>query len=343
VQAVILAGGRGQRLHPLTAHVPKPLVPLLGRPLLGHLLDHLHRRGVDEAFVTAGYLGSAITDFVQAGPQPLPVHVVQEDAVRGTAGAVADLLPALRSPFLVVSGDSVIDLDLETLELVHRSSRAEATICTAPLADRLRFGVIAAHGARVEGFVEKPGLGELLPDVVVSTGCYLLERSALADVPATGAADFARDVFPQLLRRGAWLAVAPGLRYWRDIGTPEAFRDIHLDALAGHWPWAAPPANTAAHLARGAAIVGPAVFGSGVTVGTGARLLGPLYVGDGVTIAAGATVARSVLLAGSRVGAHAEVVDAVVDVRASVPSGAAVSGSILGRAPWRPRQARVPA
>lgn len=341
MQAVVLAGGRGQRLHPLTADVPKPLVPVMGSPLLGQLLDHLQRRGVDEAFVTAGYLGSAIVDFLQATPQRMPVHVVQEDTVRGTAGAVADLLPALHAPFLVVSGDSVIDLALDTMVAVHRATLAEVTIGAAPLVERLRFGVIAAHGSRVQGFVEKPALDELMPEAVVNTGCYLLERSALADVPAHGAVDFARDIFPKLLLRGGRIAVAPGLRYWRDIGTADAFRDIHLDAVTGDWPWGLPHSLVPAHLARSAEVLGPVVYGREVTVAAGARLQGPLYVGDGVAIGVGAKVARSVLLAGSRVGAHAEVNDAVVDTHGSVPAGAAVSGAILGRTHHRPTAVRT--
>ncbi len=334
MQAVVLAGGRGQRLHPLTARTPKPLVPVLGRPLLGHLLLHLHSRGVEEAFVTAGYMGAAIAEFVRSARLPLRVQVVQEGSVRGTAGAVADLLPELRTPFLVVSGDSVLDLDLNALVAAHRAALADATICAAPPAGRLRFGVIAAHGGRVDGFVEKPGLDELLPGLVVSTGCYLLERAALAESPAHGPVDFAQDVFPRLLHRGARLAVAPGLRYWRDIGTAEAYRDIHLEAISGQWPWSAAPPGAPARLGAGAEVVGPAVFGQGVTIGPRARLLGPVYVGDGASVGAGATVARSVLLGGSRVGAHAEVVDAVLD--AAVASGAAVSGAIVGRTDWLP-------
>ena len=342
MQAVVLAGGRGERLHPLTSRLPKPLVPVLGRPLLGQLLAHLHRRGVTEAFVTAGYLGAAITEHLRAEPPPLPVHVVQEETVRGTAGAVADLLPRLGSPFLVVPGDAVLDLDLEGLREIHREALAEATICSAAPAGRLRFGVVAARGARVEGFVEKPELGELLPDVAVSTGCYLLERSALEGAAAHGAVDFARDVFPRLLLRGAPVAVAPGVQHWRDIGTPESYRDVHLEAVAGPWPWDRPDAGAPARLGPGAAMVGPAVFGRGVTVGAGARLLGPLYLGDGASVGPGATVARSVLLPGSSVGAHAEVADAVLDAGARVQAGASVTGAIVGRTGWMPPHPHVP-
>lgn len=331
MQAVVLAGGRGQRLHPLTTRVPKPLIPVMGRPLLGHLLDHLENRGIDEVFVTAGYLGSEIVRFLDAAPRLLPVHVVQEPAVRGTAGAVADLLPALRGPFLVISGDAVVDLDVARLRAAHTSSLAIATICAAPPQDRVRFGVIATHGSLVETFVEKPALEDLLPGLVVNTGCYLLEPEALEGVAAHGAVDFARDVFPRLLLQGARVATAPGLRYWRDIGTAEAFRDIHLEAASGSWPWSASDRAAPPHLGRDASVIGPAIFGSGVTLGTGARLLGPVYVGDRVSIGAHARVARSVLLAHSRIGTHAEVEGTVVDCGSAVACGTAVSGALISR------------
>lgn len=342
MEAVVLAEDRGVGLHPLAAAVPVALVPILGRPLLGRLLTALHASGVTEAFVVAGSYANAIADFLRTHTAPMPVHVVRATAQRGGAGAVADLLPHLRGPFLVVEGKALLDLDLDMLETSHRMALAQGTLATASVSGRLRHGVVTARGARVEALREAPPLLELAPDTFLDSGCYLLERRALADVPTHGVVDFARDVFPRLLEQGARLAAAPALRYWRDAATPEAYLEIHLDALGGDWPWE-PLASMQPDLGPGAQIVGPVVCGRRVSLGPEARLVGPAYCADGVVIGPGAHVTRSVLLEGGRIGAHADISDIVVDAHAVVPAGAAAGGGILGRRRWPARPAQAAA
>ncbi len=342
MQAVVLAEDRGVGLHPLAAAVPAALAPILGRPLLERLLAALRTSGVTEAFVLAEAHATAIADFLRANAAPLPVHVVRGTSPRGGAGAVADLLPHLRGPLLVVQGQALLDLDLDMLIASHRLALAQATLATASVSGRLRHGVVTARGARVEALREAPPLWELAPDTFLDTGCYLLERHALADVPVHGVVDFARDVFPRLLAQGTRLAAAPALRYWRDAATPEAYLALHLDALGGEWPWEV-PASGHADLGLGAEIVGPVVCGRRVSLGPQARVVGPAYCADGVVIGPGAQVTRSVVLDGARVGAHAEIRDIVVDAHAVVPGGAAAGGAVLGRRRWPARPAQTAA
>lgn len=383
LQAVVMAGGKGQRLRPLTLGRPKPLVPLFGRPLLGYLLSHLRERGIGEVFVTAGHLGEQIAGYLAALAPGFPVHCSIESCPRGTAGAVADLLPRLGSPFLVVSGDAVLDLDVAALRAVHERDGNLVTICLAPPSERLRFGTVALAGARVRGFVEKPPLAEVLPGVSINTGCYLLDRQALEGVGpadaggsedlgrrragggegrgesqgtaaaqgaggdeatpwgasqtrAGGPLDFALDVFPELLRRGAPLGAVAAARYWRDIGTLEAYREAHFDGLTGRLPWALPEplghgrGDDQPEISPGARLEGTVHVGRGVRVETGARVVGPAVLGTGCRIGRGAEVSRSLLLDGCRVGAWAVVADSVVDVDSAVAPGAHVVGAGIG-------------
>lgn len=333
MQAVILAGGRGERLRPLTARLPKPLVPFFDRPLLGLLLDHLALQGVDEAFVAAGYLAGHIARFAEHPRRGIHVRVLEEEQVLGTAGAVAALAPQLRAPFLVVSGDAVLDLDLRSLLAAHRATGAVATLCTAPPGDRLRFGVAQLAGGRVLGFSEKPALAEVAPGLAVNAGCYLLEREALEAAAGLDAPDFGRDVFPALLHAGATVGAVAALRFWRDIGTPLAYREAQLDALRGEWPWEAPDSATPFYLGGGAELRGQVHLAPGVHIGRNARLEGPCYLGAGATVGDGAVVARSVLLPGAEIGPGARLHECVVDAQVLVPAGLALVGALIGEAP----------
>lgn len=351
MQAVILAGGQGTRLLPLTLHTPKPLLPIAGRPLLSYLLRHLKSQGVDEIFITGGYLGHALEDFVRRDGTSSPVHVVREATVRGTAGAVADLAPRLRSPFLVVSGDAVLAIDVKALAAAHQRAGGPATLGVMAPVEQLRFGIVDVADGRVRRFVEKPRLDELVPGLWVNSGVYLLDREALAGVAAQGPVDFARDVFPGLKAAGHPLGAAAALRFWRDVGTAESFRDAHFEALTGKWPWPAPPPGAPAVTGAQVVIEGPVAFGEDVVVGPGTRITGPAYIGSGVRLGPRTEVTRSVLLAGSRTAGSCSVQDAVVDSGVLVPGGLAVRGAIVGqtreahggRQPLGRRARRVPA
>jgi mannose-1-phosphate guanylyltransferase/phosphomannomutase len=335
MQVVVLAGGRGERLDPLTAHRPKPLLPVLGRPMLGRLLDDLAVQPcVDEVLVTTGYLGSLIADYVDALPQTVRVRTVRESEPRGTAGAVVDLLPQLRSPFAVVSGDALVELDLQAMLEAHTALRAAATLCVAPAGERLRFGIVRVGGGRVAGFLEKPRMVEVMPSGFISTGCYVLSTDAMHGLPASGPVDFARDVFPRLMSQGRPVAAVEAATTWSDLGTLESFRDAHLDAVRRGMP-GVPTRDVPPVWARSLGVVaeGPIHVGPRCRIGAGAHLVGPLYIGADCTVGARARVERSVLLDGCRLEPDAWLRDSVVDGGASVSGGCAIRSAIVGCPP----------
>ena len=337
LQAVVMAGGRGERLQPLTASRPKPLVPFFGKPLLGYLLAHLTALGVDEIFVTAGYLGRQVAAFTERANVGVPVHCTLEERPRGTAGAVMDLLPRLRQRFLVVSGDALMDLDLPALLACHRQDRNVATICLAPPGERLRFGTVDCRNRRVTAFREKPEISDLLPGSGVNAGSYLLEREALHGLDASRPLDFANDVLPALLQSGARLGALPTMRYWRDLGTLQSYRDAHFEGLRGQLPdgWV-PEGLRVDHDAPG----GPVALGPGVEVARDARIEGPAVLGAGCRLAPGARVTRSLLLGECRVGAGTWVADSVLDGGTTVPARRRIVGAGLagGQPPLRLRR-----
>lgn len=339
LQAVVMAGGRGDRLQPLTARRPKPLVPFFGLPLLGYLLAHLTNLGVDEIFVTAGYLGHQVATFTEAVEVGVPVHCTLEDRPRGTAGAVLDLLPRLRQRFLVVSGDALMDLDLPALLACHRQDGNVATICLAPPGERLRFGSVDCRNRRVTAFREKPEIAELLPGSGVNAGCYLLEREVLEGLGADRPLDFANDVLPGLLHRGERLGAVPTMRYWRDLGTLQAYRDAHFEGLRGELPDGWMPKDLRVDQTASG---GPVALGPGVELGPGARIEGPAILGPGCRLGADARVTRSLLLGECHVGAGTWVSDSVLDGGTTVPARRRIVGAGLagGRTPLRLRRQR---
>jgi mannose-1-phosphate guanylyltransferase/phosphomannomutase len=331
MKAVIIAGGRGERLRPLTQDRPKPLVPVAGKPLLFYLLERLRGWGIDEVAITTGYLGERLRAAVGDGsPWGLGVRYAEEPSPRGTAGGVRDLLPFLDSTFLVVSGDALCELDVARMLAIHRAGGNIATLCLAPPESALRFGLVRTHGARVHSFTEKPSLERLLPGAGINTGIYLLEPSTLESVPGEGMVDFAKDVFPGLLRAGHSIGAVYATTYWRDVGTLAAYREVHAEALTGSWPWPRPSGGPAI-VAPSARIHGPVHLGAGTRIGEDASLEGPCFIGAGCRVGSRATVRNSVLLDGARAGTGSSVIDSVLCEGAVASPGSVLVGAAIAR------------
>lgn len=337
MQVVVLAGGRGRRLHPLTGRRPKPMLPVLGRPLLGQLLAHLGRQPiVDEIIVATGYLGDVIDAYIDGHvgdlDLPVPVRAVREPAPRGTAGAVAALLPALRAPFAVVSAGMVTDLDLAAMAEAHARLRAVATICVMPPSARTRFGLVEAPAGRVTTFLERPTLQRLQPSALVNGGSYILEPRALDRWGSGAVLDFDHDVLPRLVEEGQVVGTASAARFWMDVGTADGYRHAHFDALAGRWPWPVPASDEPVLVSSPIDVTGPVHFGRNVVIGPHVRLVGPLSIGSDVMIGPDAEVTRSVLLDGSSIGAGSWVHEAVIDEGMVLPRASAAAGGVVGYA-----------
>jgi mannose-1-phosphate guanylyltransferase len=309
VKAIVLAGGEGTRLRPLTWTTPKPLLPIVNRPFLEHQLAWLAGHGVTEVVLSLGYKSDA---FAGRSFSDLPVLVAAEPEPLGTAGAIRFAAEAggVTTRFLVCNGDVLTDLDVTALVRFHEEREAEATIALTQVEDPSAFGVVPTDGdGRVLRFVEKPPPGEA-PTDWINAGTYVLEPSVLDDIPSGRAVSIERETFPGLLDRQGRLFALPSPAYWLDIGTPAKYLEANADRLE-----------------RGG---GLSLIGPGASVAAGAAVDASV-LGAGAIVEAGAKVLRSVLFDGARVAAGAEVTDSVLAAGATVEAGAAVSGvSIVG-------------
>jgi mannose-1-phosphate guanylyltransferase len=328
MRAVVLVGGFGTRLRPLTYTTPKPLLPVGHRPILEHVLANLARGGVTEAVLSLGFkpdaFRAAYPDGTCAG---VALRYAVEDEPLDTAGAIrfAAHEAGLEGESIVaVNGDVLTDLDVGELVAFHRSRGGEGTIHLTPVADPSAFGVVPTDArGRVTAFIEKPPR-ESAPTNLINAGTYVLEPAALARIPAGGPASIERQTFPAMVADGTLFALATD-DYWLDAGRPEQYLQANLDLLDGRRRGAAiDPLGPGASVARGAT-VHRAVIGAASNVGPDARVSDSVLL-PGAVIGAGAAVERSILGAGVGVGAGAVVTDAVVGDGEQIEAGAALDG-----------------
>lgn len=322
MKAVIMAGGEGTRLRPLTCDRPKPLVPVLGVPVMRHGIELLKKHGITEIYVTLQYLpAEIIRAFGDGSSMGVRLSYFTEDAPLGTAGSVKNAVGGLNEDFLVISGDALTDIDLTEVIRFHKEKKAEVTLVLSEVERPLAYGiVITAPDGRVERFLEKPDWNEVYSNTA-NTGIYVLSSSVLQDIPSGEFCDFAKDVFPKILeqRRALYGYTASG--YWCDIGDIESYLRCHRDALDGKVEL---PLMCAAK-AEGV------YMEEGVSVGENALLEPPVYLCKGCRIENGAYVGpysvigkNSALLGGSSVK-HGVLME---DVHLS--GKAAVRGALLG-------------
>jgi mannose-1-phosphate guanylyltransferase len=331
VKAVVLVGGEGTRLRPLTETIPKPLLPFMNRPFLDHVLDHLAEHGVDEVICSSPYLEAVFHGFLESRAGRVPsVRWITEAEPLGTAGAIAGAIAGVREldgTFLALNGDILTDMDLVALVEFHRGRDAVATIALHGVEDARPFGLVEAEpDGRVVAFREKPV--EPIPGAI-NAGVYVLEAEALSAVPAGRMVSIERETYPDLIAGGrpVYAVVAPG--YWLDLGTPEAYLRAHVDALDGRiaeYRGVARPFLADGALVETGAVVGPhVVMGAGAVVAAGAEV-DRCVLHQGATVGGGSRVASSILGPGASVGPDADVRDAVLAERARVGAGARLQG-----------------
>lgn len=318
MQAVILAGGEGTRLRPLTTHVPKPALPLAGRPFLTYTLDWLARHGIGEAILSCGFLSDRVEAVLGEHHDGVRLRYVREVEPLGTAGPVklADETGLLDERFLVINGDVLTDIDVSAQVARHEATGARTTLALVEVDDTSSFGVVptAADGS-VERFIEKAA-GDV-PTNRINAGCYVIEREVLGLVPSGSACSFEREVFPALVGAGLHGFLAEG--YWLDIGTPERYLQATWDLLAGVAPSDLPPRDESGSL----------VYQPSIT--SGARIGPQAVVGEHCSVGAGAVVDRSVLHGGVSVGADAVLRECIVGEGAIVGSEARLErGAVIG-------------
>lgn len=326
MQAIVLVGGEGTRLRPLTNDVPKPALTLVDRPFLAYMVEWLAGHGVTEAVFACGFLPDVLREAVGEGEHAgVKLSYVAEPDRRGTGGAIrfaADSLgERLDDRFLALNGDVLTDLDLTALQRTHEAHEGSATLALYPVEDSSAYGLVSCdEGGAVVDFLEKSG--EAVPGEI-NAGAYVLERSVLDLIPPGREVSIEREVFPRLIGDGLG-----GLRldgYWMDIGTPERYLEATWDILEGRVATEVRPTapgllvGPGAEVAAGATVGPRAVIGSGCRVETGAKVRESVLL-DGCTIAAGASVSGSILAGGVNVEAGATLVDAVVGRGGRVPA-----------------------
>jgi mannose-1-phosphate guanylyltransferase/phosphomannomutase len=276
MKAVLMAGGDGARLRPLTVGRPKPMVPVVNKTVMHHILELLRSHGVTEVYVTLRYLASVIQDFFEDGANfGMKLHYVVEDAPLGTAGSVKNAAPYLDETFIVISGDALTDFNLNEIVQAHHAHGALATLTLAQVPNPLEYGVtITDDEGNVVRFLEKPTWGEVISDTV-NTGIYVLEPEALDLIPANMPYDFSKELFPQMLGKKMALYGYVAQGYWCDIGNIEEYRRANADLLYGRVRL---PEPIGAHIGGGIWV------GKDVEIAPSAQLFGPIYLGDGVKI-----------------------------------------------------------
>lgn len=334
MKAVIMAGGEGTRLFPMTERMPKPLVPVLNVPVMSHMLRLLYENGIREAAVTLKYRAYDIMEYYRThDTSGVRLYFFTEEQPLGTAGGVKSAADFLDSDFVVVSGDAVCDIPIADAMRFHAAKHARATIVTARKSVPLELGGVVCHeNGEVARFVEKPSWRRVLSDRV-NTGIYVFSRDILSEIPEGVFCDFSRDVFPKLIGRGLYGYAADG--YWCDVGSLDAYYSCNRDALENKIRGVSFTSeenfiHEDAAIAPGACVRGASVIGA-VRIASGAVVEASILM-DGVRIGKGAVVRSSIVCRDAVVGEHAVVKRGSVIGEGSVIENGAVleAGTRIG-------------
>ena len=335
MQAVILAGGEGTRLRPLTSGVPKPVVRLVDRPFIAFMLDWLSSHGVDDVIMSCGFMADGVRSVLGDGERfGVRLRYVEEPEPRGTAGALKLAEPMLAERFLMLNGDVLTDIDLSAQIAQHEATGARGTLALVPVADPSAYGLVVLDEERaVRAFIEKPEAPGPQEGNLISAGAYVLERAILDMIPPGRKVSIEGEIWPALTGHG--LYGFPSESYWLDIGTPARYlqgtfdilegnvRTAVAERLGGDWLEVGEGARV------GGRVVPPALLGANSELAEGARV-GPLVVlGERVSVGRGCAIERSVVLDGASVGEGCELRDCIVGPGAVVGSGSEISGGAV--------------
>jgi mannose-1-phosphate guanylyltransferase len=336
MQALILAGGEGTRLRPLTTTVPKPVVPLVDRPFIAFMLDWLRRHGVEDVVLACGFLAQGVRNVLGDGSAyGVRLRYVEEPRPLGTGGALKFAQELLDDRFLMLNGDVLTDIDLSEQMAQHDSTGAMATLALTPVEDPSAYGLVRlTNGTQVSEFVEKPA-----PDQIdtrnISAGAYVLERSVLDLLKADAPASIERDVFPTLVGNGLHGYVSD--RYWLDIGTPDRYLRGTFDILEGAVATPVQERLGQGYLcveqnvvSRGR-IIPAALVEHGCRIGDGASIGSLAVLERGVTVGPNSIVERAVVMQGAEIGANCTIRGAIIAGGVRIGDGTHIEGlSVVG-------------
>jgi mannose-1-phosphate guanylyltransferase len=336
MQAVILVGGEGTRLRPLTSTVPKPVVPLVDRPFIVYMLEWLKHHGVDDVILSCGFLASGVRNVLGDGSQlGIRLRFVEEPEPRGTAGALKYAESFLDERFLMLNGDVLTDIDLTAQIAQHERTNASGTLALVPVPDPTNYGLVRLNeNNSVREFVEKPSADQIDSNLI-SAGAYVLERSIVELIQPDRAVSIEREIWPRLVGKG--LYGFPADAYWLDIGTPERYLQGTFDIIEGNVQTAVLERLGSGYVAVAddavttGRVVPPAVVERGCEVGAGAHVGSLVVLGAGVSVGEHARIERSVVLQGAQIGADCVLTDCIVGAGARIGERTVVSGgAVLG-------------
>ena len=341
MKAILLAGGRGTRLRPLTLHTPKPIVPIFNRPFLHYQIDLLRQiPEIDEVILSLNYQPRRIEDvFGDGSTMGIKIRYIVEPAPLGTGGAVRFAAQDVTDTLVVFNGDVLTQVDLAAVLARHRERQAKATIVLTPVDNPSAYGLVETDAqGNIQRFLEKPNPDEITTNYI-NAGIYVLEPATFDRIPQNTPWSIERSFFPSFIERGETFVAYPYDGYWIDIGTPEKYMQVHRDIMDGRFqapPFAGEPAG---HVHRGedvriedgAHVEGPVFLDEGTVVRAGARI-GPYSVlGRGCQVEGDSRISGSIVWGNSRIGQEATLQDAITGRHVHVGRGAVVQpGAVLG-------------
>jgi mannose-1-phosphate guanylyltransferase len=357
MQAVILVGGEGTRLRPLTSTVPKPVVPLVDRPFISFMLEWLRQHGIDDVIMSCGFLATSVRNVLGDGSGVgVRLRFVEEPDPRGTAGALKYAESMLDERFLMLNGDVLTDIDLTAQIAQHASTGAKATLALVPVPDPTAYGLVRlAPDNSVSDFVEKPSSDQIEGGAagrrpasrggrdtgpqsytnLISAGAYVLERDILDLVPPDRNVSIEREVWPRLIGNGLYGYASDS--YWLDIGTPGRYLQGTFDIIEGNVKTAVQERLGSDYLAVADSdgiegrVIPPAVIERGVRIAPDAHVGSLVVLGQGVEIGAGSTVERAVVWSGAQIGEGCMLRDCIIAAGCRVGDGTQIcGGSVLG-------------
>lgn len=340
MKAILLVGGHGTRLRPLTIHAPKPIVPIFNRPFLHYQLDLIRRvPEIDEVILSLNYQPRRIEEIFGDGRDlGIKISYVVEPTPLGTGGAVRYAGGSLTDSVVVFNGDVLSEVDLAGVIGLHRDRRAKATIVLTPVENPTAYGLVETDRAgNIQRFLEKPTPDDITCNTI-NAGIYVLEPSTFDRIPKDTAWSIERSFFPSFIERRETFVAVIDRGYWIDIGTPDKYMQVHRDIMEGRY--AAPPfsgrtdgfawVSPDARVEKGARIVGPAFIDEGAVIKSGAQVGSLTVIGRQTQVDEDAMVSGSIIWAHSRIGREASVRDCIVGRGCHVGQSAILQGHVLG-------------
>ncbi|WP_326722683.1 MULTISPECIES: NDP-sugar synthase [unclassified Streptomyces] len=324
-EAILLVGGRGTRLRPLTVHTPKPMVPAAGVPFLTHQLARAKAAGVERIVLATSYLAEVFEPYFGDGSSlGLHLEYVTEEEPLGTGGAIRNVASRLHSgpdaPVLVFNGDILTGLDIPALVRTHETTGADVSLHLTRVEDPRAFGLVPTDATgRVTAFLEKPQTPEEIVTDQINAGAYVFRRSVIDTIPTGRPVSVERETFPDLLATGAHLQGMVDSTYWLDLGTPQAFVRGSADLVLGRAPSPAVPGRCGDRLVLPTATVAP-----------DAKLTGGTVVGEGAHIGEGARITGSAILPGAVIEPGAVITDSLIGARARIGERSILEGAVIG-------------